>query len=105
MKRIILFLVAAGSLTASTTFAQTYKPDFATKLVLAGGTTSTTNLITLQGAGGGSITYTFPSAATNGYVLTTDASGNLTWTNPATPTLTLTNGHIFVGNGSGIATD
>ncbi len=38
-----------------------------------------------------SVNYTFPAVPTNGYVLSTDASGNLTWVAPATaPTGTVT---------------
>ena len=75
-------LLALG-IAATSAAAQTYKSNFGTKLVLAGGGSSLANTTTLQASNAGSVTYTFPSSGvTNGYLLTTDASGNLSWTNP-----------------------
>jgi hypothetical protein len=90
VKRIITFAAAlALSLVAvSSSMAQTYKPDWATKLVLAGGGTDVTNTVTLTTAPGGAapITLTFPNAYAGGagYVLTSTTTGGLSWTDPAT---------------------
>jgi hypothetical protein len=53
-------------------------------------------------AAAGSTTYTFPTAPTNGYFLSTDATGNLSW---SVPTLSTVSGILPVANGgTGAAT-
>lgn len=84
MKKLITALFVL-MMICSVSFAQTYKPDYATKVVLAGGGTSLVNTTTLLAPGGLSNTITLPATApTLGYVLTTDGSGNLSFTNPLT---------------------
>jgi len=86
VKRNITFAaILALSVVATSSFAQTYKPDWATKLVLAGGGTDVTNTVTFTTLPGGSapLIYTFPNSVTDGYILQTDGSGNLTWQPPS----------------------
>lgn len=53
-----------------------------------------------------SYTLTFPAAQGGANtILQNDGSGNLSWVSDTSPTLTLTNAHIFVGNVSNVATD
>ncbi len=86
LSAIALAVLALGNIAS----AQTYKTDYATKLVLAGGGTSTTNTTTIQTDALGSAVYTFPSTGiTNGYVLTTNGSGLLSWTSPTTLSIVL----------------
>jgi len=87
MKKLLLLVLLTAMAGATTLSAQTYKPTFGTKLVLAGGGTDiTTNTTTLLApATGGALSLTLPnSAGTNGYMLTTNGLGILSWTNPAT---------------------
>jgi hypothetical protein len=72
--------------------SQTYKPNFARKLVLAGATTDATNTLTLQLASNAAagLTWTLPASnGTSGYVLRTDGSGTLTWVDPSAGAVTL----------------
>jgi len=83
----------------SSSYAQTYKPDWATKLVLAGGGTDVTNTvaITTQAGGSSPLTYTFPNAVTDGYILQTNGSGTLTWVDPTTALASITLGGDLSG--------
>src|SRR2546430_3724721 len=47
---VYVAVILALSVVATSSFAQTYKPDWATKLVLAGGGTDVTNTVTLTTA-------------------------------------------------------
>ncbi|MDP4198460.1 MAG: hypothetical protein Q8922_01020 [Bacteroidota bacterium] len=71
----VLFLTTPG-------WSQTYKPDWATKIVLAGGQNDPANPVRLlapANAAGG-INLTLPaSLGTNGFVLKTDGSGVMSW--------------------------
>src|SRR5437016_9979227 len=87
VKQIITFAaVLALSVVATSSMAQTYKPDWATKLVLAGNGTDVTNNFTINAPTlGSAISWTLPNSnGTNGYMLTTNGAGVLSWTNPAT---------------------
>jgi len=79
-------LIALAMMFVSNADAQTFKSDYATKLVLASGGVSPANTLTMIAPTlASSYTLTFPATAgTNGYMLTTDGSGNLSWTNPST---------------------
>jgi hypothetical protein len=76
------------AMTVTTAWSQTYKPDWMTKAILAGGGNDVTNTVTLTVAPGGAapITLTLPNgyAAGAGYVLTSTTSGGLSWVAPGT---------------------
>ncbi|HWF44183.1 MAG TPA: hypothetical protein VG537_06045, partial [Candidatus Kapabacteria bacterium] len=82
-----VFAIAA-TLTVSTAQSQTYKPDWATKVVLPSAGADITKQFTIQaGTMSGALSWRLPiNAGGAGYVLTTDgsASGILSWTDPAT---------------------
>ncbi len=91
MKLKITALLVLTMLTgmASISVAQTYKTDFSTQIVLAGGGIDPIHTVTLATAptpGTSAITLKFPTSlpGTAGYVLSTDQNGNLSWVNPAT---------------------
>ncbi len=74
-------------------------------VVLVGGSGPTNGNISLQVSTGASIQLQDTSVGTAGYVWTsTDTVGSGTWL-PASSTPSLANNHIFVGNGSNVATD
>jgi hypothetical protein len=77
--------VLALAMTCSTAFAQTYKPAFETKTVMAGSGTDVTNTTTITaGANASPLTWTLPpdnGAAVN-YFLMNNGSGILTWASP-----------------------
>ena len=88
-KLAIPALMIAASLLmlfSSNAQSQTYKADFSTKLVLPSGGTDPTHLFTItSGTISGPLSWTLPTTAgANGYVLTTDGTGVLSWVNPAT---------------------
>ncbi len=85
-KQITIAFIALVVMFASHADAQTFKSDYATRLVLASGSISPTNTISIQAPVlGSSYTLTFPATAgTSGYMLTTDGAGVLSWTNPST---------------------
>ncbi len=108
MKHTTLALAAALlALGGTTSQAQTYKTDFSTGIVLAGGGTNTGITTSLKaGTGLGSLTFTLPNnipVAPAGYFLTTALDGTLSWASSSSSLLLPTN-NIFVGNGSGVAT-
>src|SRR5450631_1699624 len=82
-KLAILILMLAFAATSAK--SQTFKTDFATQLVLAGGGTDPAHTLTLLAtAGAAPITLTFPNAASAAtYVLSSDGAGHLTWGNAA----------------------
>jgi hypothetical protein len=88
---IPLALLAAFAmlLPATSVNAQTYKSDFSTEVILAGGGTNTGKTVTLNAAvpTASSFTLTFPGTEPGGvvgYVLTMNTTtGGLSWTNPA----------------------
>jgi len=86
--KIIAIPVLMLALFATSATSQTFKPNFGTKIVLAGGGTDPVNTMTITTASGGTspITLTMPNsyAGGAGYVLTSNSSGVLTWTNPTT---------------------
>ncbi|MDP4219116.1 MAG: hypothetical protein Q8896_01635 [Bacteroidota bacterium] len=86
MKTFIAMLaIVTVAVCAPSLYSQTYKPDYATKLVLAGGGSSLVNTTTLLAPAGSSFTLTLPGATgSSGYILTTDGAGVMSWTNPAT---------------------
>ena len=73
----LLALVATGAKS------QTFKSDFATQVVLAGGGNDPVNTLTLLASPSTiPLMLTFPNAATAGtYVLSSDGSGHLVWAN------------------------
>jgi hypothetical protein len=81
MKKLSLFVVLAAMVAVTNTFAQTYKPTFGTKLVLAGGGTDIVNTLTMQApALGAAYTLTLPVDDGNAnQVLQTNGSGVTTW--------------------------
>jgi hypothetical protein len=79
-------LIIALMMSCSTTFAQLYKTDYTTKIVLTGaGFPASLNAITLMApAIGAPYTLTLPvNAGTAGFMLTTNGAGVLSWTDPS----------------------
>ena len=103
-KRILLAMAAliVMAMTVTTARSQTYKPDWMTKAVLAGGGNDVTNTVTLTVASGGAapITLTLPNAyaAGAGYVLASTTSGGLSWV-PQNSSVTLS-GDVTGSSGS-----
>lgn len=88
MKRTLKLLAAATLLltAALPASAQTYKPDWATKMVLAKSGNDPSNTVTiLAGANATNLTLTLPAAAPggNGYILAATTGGVMSWVNPA----------------------
>ncbi len=77
--------VLALFMCANAVNAQTYKPDWATKLVLPSAGTDPSKLFTItSGTLSGALSWTLPiTAGSSGYMLTTDGTGVLSWTNPS----------------------
>src|SRR5579883_1121711 len=82
---ILFVTILAVALGATSAQSQTYKPDWATKIVLPSGGTDPSNLFTITaGSITGAHSWTLPTGdGGNGWVLTTNGSGTLSWTNPA----------------------
>ena len=85
----LLLATAMVALAATGSQAQTYKSNFATKIVLAGGGVDPIHTVTFTTAAPGTsaITLTFPTSLptpAGTYVLATDNTGALSWINPAT---------------------
>ncbi len=86
---VAMLAAYAMLLPATTVNAQTYKSDFSTEVILAGGGTNTGKTVTLNAAvpAANSFTLTFPGTEPGGvvgYVLTMNTTtGGLSWTNPA----------------------
>src|SRR5437868_833435 len=82
-------IVALALALSSTAIAQTYKPDFATKVQLAGGGTlggsgtDVTNTMTITASNTAAINWLLPATnGTSGYVLSNNGSGTLSWIDP-----------------------
>lgn len=91
MKNLILAAIMVAAL-CEVTFAQTYKADYATKLVLAGNMTSTANTLTLQApslSSGWTLTLPTAPAGTNGFVLTGNTDGTTSWASAGSLSVTL----------------
>lgn len=91
MRKLILaaFIVAA---LCEVTLAQTYKADYATKVVLAGNMTSTTNTVTVAApslSSGWTLTLPTAPAGTNGFVLTGNTDGTTAWASAGSLSVTL----------------
>jgi len=97
----------ANSISTSTVPSFTAKSDGATDGYIQLNCTANTHGIKLKSpphSATASYTLTFPDdAGSNGQVLQTDGSGNLSW-GTGGGTSTLNNGDIFVGNASNVAT-
>jgi len=94
------------SLVATAAQSQTYKTDFSTKTVLAGGGNDPAHTLTLMAPASpaAGLTFTFPAnAGTSGYVLKTDGAGNMSWVDPAAA-FTLGGDVTGVANNNAIAT-
>ncbi len=100
------FMITASSsmLLSTAARSQTYKADFATKVVLAGAATDIGKTITLFApavTGPTSFSLTLPSALPGGagYILTAGTDGDMSWTDPASSIITL-NGDVTGPSGS-----
>jgi hypothetical protein len=85
---VALFVIATSGLLV----AQTFKSDYATKLVLAGAQTSTANTLTVVAPSLTSgWTFSFPAApaGTNGFVLTGNTDGTTSWASAGSLSVTL----------------
>jgi hypothetical protein len=91
MRKLILAAIAVAAL-CEVTLAQTYKADYATKLVLAGNMTSTANTLTLASpalSSGWTLTLPTAPAGTNGFVLTGNTDGTTSWASAGSLSVTL----------------
>jgi trimeric autotransporter adhesin len=85
-KIVASIFACAAVLSVSTAKAQTYKPDWATKVVLPSAGSDITKQFTIQsGTMSGALSWTLPiTAGGAGYILTTNGAGVLSWADAAT---------------------
>ena len=86
MKKLMVAVpVLAIAMSGSTALAQTYKPDFATKIVATGAGNSITNTTTITGSSTSPLTWTLPpdNGASAHYFMMNDGTGTLTWSDPS----------------------
>lgn len=97
-KNLITALVVALGFAGAAS-AQTYKPDYATKVVLAGSGTDITKTITLTGATpAAAFSYTLPDKpASSGYILASTTGGTMSWVDPTS----VSSAWNLTGNASG----
>jgi hypothetical protein len=100
---IVIFTLA---LCTSTSFSQTYKPDFATKVVLAGNGSDLTNTMTLLAPTNalGGISLTLPNTlGSAGKILTWGAGGQLSWSTAGVASITpsVTNNQFLTTDNTG----
>ncbi|MBS1902107.1 MAG: hypothetical protein JSS75_00185 [Bacteroidetes bacterium] len=99
-KQLFTALVVALGFAGAAS-AQTYKPDYATKVVLAGSGTDLTKTISLVGATPGTaVTYTLPDKpASSGYILASTTGGTMSWVDPTS----VSSAWNLTGNASGVS--
>jgi hypothetical protein len=110
--KIVAAVFIATMAIATNSHAQFYKPDFATKIYLAGGDGSSLGeKVTLHAPSlgtGASYSLTLPTTAgSNGNFLTVDGSGNLVWTSLSSVGVTSITGtahQILVNHSTGAVT-
>ncbi len=106
MRKQLLFIAISMVALHTVGRTQTYKADYATKVVLAGGQTSTANtLMIVAPTLSTGYTFTLPNApaGTNGFVLTGNTDGTTSWASAGSLSVTL-GGDVTGPSGSNTVT-